>query len=146
MNKAKKAAKSRGGYALIEIILAIGVLAIVSMVVLQMFALASDVQKRATDTDQASLLAQSTVERYRLHGDVAGQSFYDDQWAPVADGDRAAYVMTFQTQDAGTVTEITVSIRRYGKNVSSALSISGTQPDPLLFELKAALAGEGAGA
>ena len=56
------------GFTLVEIIISIGVLAVVSAFVMQLFIGSSNVQVKARDLDQASMQAQAALEYYKAFG------------------------------------------------------------------------------
>ncbi len=71
--------KDDGGYALVEIIMAIGILAVVSMYFMNMFVLADNTQAHAKDLDAACTLAQTAMETMRAGG-PGGTSYFDADW------------------------------------------------------------------
>lgn len=77
--------KNQDGYALVEIILSIGILAIVGLYVIEMFVLAGTTQSKARDLDTACLLAQTAVEDARAGNVFLGDRYYSDKWIEVAD-------------------------------------------------------------
>ncbi len=126
--------KKNSGIALIEIILSIGVLAVVSLIVVQMFTLSSHVQQRAVNTDTASLLAQSAIEAFRLNGIAPSSTFYGSDWT-AAEKDNAAFIM---------VTEITQADKPDIQNISVSLYeveayFETTDNAESIFELSAAV-------
>jgi type II secretory pathway pseudopilin PulG len=124
--------KKNAGYALIEIILSIGVLAIVSMTVVQMFALAANVQKRARDTDVGARHAQSVIETYRVTKQVPPPiTYYDESWNPSSEDDASYQVLV--TLSGTDLETIEVTVERYGANATT--SVSGQRHDPLIFTL-----------
>ncbi len=56
------------GFTLVEIIISIGVLAVVSAFVMQLFIGSSNVQIKARDMDQAAMQAQAALEYYKAYG------------------------------------------------------------------------------
>jgi type II secretory pathway pseudopilin PulG len=124
--------RASGGYALIEIILSIGVLAIVSMTVVQMFALAANVQKRARDTDVAARHAQSVIETYRVTQDTPPPvTYYDESWNPSEES--VAEYQVLVTLSGTNLEVIDIAVERYGANATT--SVSGQVHDPRIFTL-----------
>lgn len=80
-----RAAKNQDGYALVEIIMAIGILAVVGLYVIEMFVLAGTMQSKAQDLDSACLLAQTAVEDARAGDAFIGDKHYNDKWVEVSD-------------------------------------------------------------
>lgn len=56
------------GFTLVEIVISIGVLAVVSAFVIQLFIGSSNIQIKARDMDQASMQAQAALEYYKTFG------------------------------------------------------------------------------
>jgi len=138
--------KKNGGYALIEIILSIGVLAIVSMTVLQMFTLASDIQKRARDVDMAALEAQTEAEWFHVHGIYAGATYYDDNWNIIFDKVAAKYEMICEKRVEGGLEYLSITVRRSEEN--KPLTFGEKEENvksPVLFKMESAVARGGAG-
>ncbi len=105
------------GFALVEIIIAIGVLAVVSMFVVRLFVLAANTQNRARDLDHACFEAQTAVETYKLYGTLSSQEaralwnviarpkmsgtgtiytvFYGKDWAPAEAPQENGFTLVF---------------------------------------------------
>lgn len=58
--------KGQGGFTLVEVILSIAILSIVSVVVLKLFILSSDLNERSKESDLANLTALNMLETLRL--------------------------------------------------------------------------------
>ena len=115
------------GFALVEIILGIGVLALVGLVVVQMFIAAANTQNKARDLDNAVTEAQSAAEFLRATGEMHDRH-YDRDWNRAENPDSDGFSLEV------TVREIypPVLVVRVYKN-----SPYPAQPDgrPLIFEL-----------
>lgn len=77
--------RNQDGYALVEIIMAIGILALVSLYVIEMFVLAATTQSKARDLDMACLLSQTALEEARAGRVETGERYFSDKWIEVAD-------------------------------------------------------------
>ncbi len=104
--------QSHRSFALVEIIIAIGVLAVVSMFILQMFVRAANFENKARDKDMACFEAQNAVELYKTNrapmasGLSEGRTarrlsaghwelYYDSDWRPVAEKQDKGFVLSF---------------------------------------------------
>lgn len=105
--------RARGKYALVEMVIAIGVLAIVSVFVLEMYVRAVNLGNRARDRDTAFAEAQAAIELYKAWGTLDAlppetwdrpvsavgpqvfEVFYDDAFVPTNRRVDKGYVLTF---------------------------------------------------
>ena len=92
--------------ALVEMIIAIGALAAVSIVVMQLFVRATQWENRARDLDRACFEAQSIIERYRLSGapkdgpaDGQREIYYDSDWRPLEEKPEKGFVLSVSPPD-----------------------------------------------
>ena len=109
--------RDKRGFTLVEIIVSIGILAVVSLFVLEMFLRSMNTEKRASDYDNASSYCQTVLEYYKTYGtcdpavsdlDICGNwSFSDEEdgsfvmymhfdknWKPVPAYDYEGYTVT----------------------------------------------------
>lgn len=131
---------------MVEIIIAIGVLAVVSMFILEMFVRAANMSQRARDKDNACFEAQTVLALYRETPPVQGRAtltasgrsaaqptpgvwtfYYDDAWRPVAAAPDAGFTLTL-TSAPGADAEA------FSAGVWEELSVTVTKNDPYLLE------------
>lgn len=136
----KKAPPNHRGFALMEIIISIGVLAVVSMFILEMFVRAANIGNRARDKDMAALEAQTVLSLcreddtaqslsarwdrpVRARPDGTWEACYDEDWNPVeAPADKGFVLSLAVTPDEtalgaaarGAWDDITVSVIKLG--------------------------------
>ncbi|MDR1158787.1 MAG: prepilin-type N-terminal cleavage/methylation domain-containing protein [Oscillospiraceae bacterium] len=141
----RKYERSQRGFALVEIIIAIGVLAVVSMFILEMFVRAANMSQRARDKDNACFEAQTVLALYRalpvqgraalsVSGRDATRSapgvwtfYYDDAWRPVAAPPDAGFTLTL-TAAPGTNAETLTA------GAWETLSVTVVKNEPYLLE------------
>ena len=108
---------NHGGYALVEIILSIGILAVVGMYVVELFVLAGATQSKAYDLDAACTVTQNTIEK-ALGGYVfAGDRYYNGNWNEAPGFSEDGFTMTALLNETYPPT-YTVSVFKNGNYVS----------------------------
>jgi len=123
----RKLRKSQTGFSLIEIIMSIGILAIMSIFIMQMYIKAASLKEMAFDKDYALSAAQTALEVYKSHGpdpenwlnagslfskeavvnrinessNYAVEYYYDKNWQPANDKPAQGYTLriTIETQE-----------------------------------------------
>ncbi len=134
-----RAVRKQDGYALVEIIMAIGILAIVGLYVVEMFVLAATTQSKARDLDSACLLAQTTVEDARSGDVFLGEKYYSDKWLEIPDRRDDGFTLSASITDPS-LNKYTVSIYKNGEYFRFA-DDNESSGDPL-FSLGVTLTGE----
>jgi prepilin-type N-terminal cleavage/methylation domain-containing protein len=113
---------SQSGFTLVEIIMSIGILAVVSIFVMQMYIKASSLKEMVFDKDYALAAAQTALEAYKANGpdlnnlletnfvyqeyahlfpandadnDIM-RCFFDEQWNPVSSETLKGYTLTLE--------------------------------------------------
>ena len=100
--------KNNKGFSLLEVIIAIAVLALLSGYVLQSFIVSQELNKRAADLDTATYKCVSIIERfkadhetildsdYQRTGDTSWQmsSFYSQDWQNCLESQSPAFIIT----------------------------------------------------
>lgn len=128
-----KAKKQKRGFTLVEIIVSIGVLAIVSVFVLRMFVQSENTQAKARDADFAVIEVGTAMERVKAltspdaataafgatgdGGVLSAAIYYDRDRAPAASADGAQYAMEIvftedRVTDAGALWGVSVKMVR----------------------------------
>ncbi|MDR1159519.1 MAG: prepilin-type N-terminal cleavage/methylation domain-containing protein [Syntrophomonadaceae bacterium] len=113
---------SQSGFTLVEVIMSIGILAVVSIFVMQMYIKAGSLKEMVFDKDYALAAAQAAVEVYKANGpDLSDlleanfvyqeyahllpaddtdndimQCFFDEQWNPVSSETLKGYTLTLE--------------------------------------------------
>ena len=91
-------ARGSHGLAMVEIIIAIGVLAVVSMFVVEMFVRAANLENKARDLDHAAAQVQTAIEGYRgldAQADTPAALYvFDAEWNPAFTDDVQGFTMT----------------------------------------------------
>ncbi len=142
-----KLPSNQRGFALVEIIIAIGVLAVVSMFILQMFVRSANLANKAHDKDMACFEAQGVVEQLKATlepvSQKSGQVYAltrvaDDVWERYYDSSWAA---TAQKPDKGFVLRVEIkNAPRPGTEQTAlawkSIAVSVTKSDPYLMEEK----------
>ncbi|MDR0671039.1 MAG: type II secretion system GspH family protein [Oscillospiraceae bacterium] len=141
----RKFERSQRGFALVEIIIAIGVLAVVSMFILEMFVRAANMSQRARDKDNACFEAQTVLALYRalpaqggaalsVSGRAAARSapgvwtlYYDDAWRPVAAPPDAGFTLTLTSAPGAGAEALSAG-------VWETLSVTVVRNEPYLLE------------
>ncbi|SMP62878.1 type IV pilus modification PilV family protein [Anoxynatronum buryatiense] len=162
--------KSQQGFSLLEIIMAVGILSLVSLYLLQIFVTAVRLNHQAADLDESVQLGNSIIqlldsglEKERLanqpffqHAQIEqnGQSTsltmgYDDKWQPVPHDSEPALQPFYKLQVTATEQENTG-----GRLMTVALAVTRQQPYllqkedmPVIYQLETQrfLPGEGGG-
>ena len=91
--------KRQKGFALVEMVICIGVLAIVSMFVVRMFVTAANTANRAQDLDIASTIVQTAAEQYKADNGVPAQAWYDAHWNLVPEEDPQGFSLQAEALD-----------------------------------------------
>ncbi len=121
--------RSGRSLALVEIIIAIGVLAIVSVFVLEMFARASNITNKARDKDRAGFEAQSMIELFKSDVDLTAsvdvgrvvvrtapdtyELYFSSGFTPVAQRDEQGYALTMTVTPQNTLDGVSVDWGRW---------------------------------
>ena len=152
--------KNQKGFTLIEVILSIGVLALLSGFILQFFLASNRLNDRSGQVDQANVLAVTVMEAFKAQPVPAigadtdpllalsqpeGEgivAWYDADWQPAAQGNTAAFVLYAQlsaqsersTMDTGDGVEYGELVQLSVRVETLTPSGTGLLSDPLLVE------------
>jgi prepilin-type N-terminal cleavage/methylation domain-containing protein len=120
-----KLRNNRRGFTLVEMIIAIGVIAIFSGLVLQLFITAKNLNKVSGDLDRSTSVAVSVIETFKMspdpesffrndffsesdltpvNGKLTAVTYFDGQWEKIvpAEKDRAVFILTITALDGVT--------------------------------------------
>lgn len=96
---------------MVEIIIAIGVLAVVSMFVLQLYVKASNIERKAHDLDIACVTAQTLMERCKASGRYAADEiYYDANWEQIDTEEQSEYVVTMEVSQVDGLNKISIAV------------------------------------
>ncbi|MDR3206884.1 MAG: hypothetical protein LBT60_00990 [Oscillospiraceae bacterium] len=110
--------------ALVEIVMAIGVLAVVSVTALRLFAQGANQENRARDLDRAVFEAQRALEAYKTDpSGGAAALWFDGAWSPMGTPENAAFTLT-----------LTVSPQEAPAGVWETVTAAVTAERPYLLE------------
>ncbi|MDR1615551.1 MAG: prepilin-type N-terminal cleavage/methylation domain-containing protein [Syntrophomonadaceae bacterium] len=138
---------NQSGFTLVEIIMSIGILAVVSIFVMQMYIKAASLKDMVFDKDYALAAAQTALESYKANGPelsdlleanfvykeyarlipagAAGNDalkcFFDEQWSPVSSETLKGYTLTLEITPAGNQTS-------YGRLLKATVSVVRNYP------------------
>ena len=88
--------KSEKGFTLLEVIMSVAVVSIVSVFILEMFVVSGRVNKKAFETDNASMICMGTVEAFKSGTAPDGgyrEAYYDGDWKTAAAAADAEYIL-----------------------------------------------------
>lgn len=89
------------GFSLVELILSIAVLAILSGFILQMFLTSAQVNVRADEFDQSTLLCESYIEAALASDDYEAKEIYYDRYWDETKPELATYKLSFAAEQVG---------------------------------------------
>lgn len=101
---------NKKGFTLVELIIAVGVLAVAGVFLVQMFLSASVLSQKARDTDTALYHAQAIIEEFKISPIIGDLTlFFDDDWNESEGG---VYMLSARvTQESG-MSRISVTVTR----------------------------------
>lgn len=97
---------------MVEIIIAIGVLAVVSMFVIQLFVKASNIEQKAHDLDIACIEAQTLMEQTKATGSFRPQIHYDKEWTEVQQKDINGFTISMSIKTDGPLNIIDIVVQK----------------------------------
>ena len=104
--------KGQHSSAMVELIIAIGVLALVSTFVIRLFVQASNLALRSQDMDIAVNKAQSLMEIYKAERKISQPQYYDADWNSVEKEDAKGFTLTMEPKQVEGKNKLLISIRR----------------------------------
>jgi type II secretory pathway pseudopilin PulG len=99
-SRAWRSPPGRRALALVEIVMALGMLSVVSVTALRLFAQGANRENHARDLDMAVFEAQRAVEAYKTNpAGAAGELWFGADWTPVASAGAAAFTLTLTVSE-----------------------------------------------
>lgn len=140
----RKKLKGNQGFTLVEMILAVGILALLSILVLQLFLTSTNMSQKAYDLDQAVLASKSAVENFKNHPTPSSRdvmTYYDKDWKQIIPSDNKKpensefiVVLSIQKETSTTNNQLSQKNNSIQDNAGMNSSINNSQG---LYKLKA---------